>query len=70
MVSNLGKPHFYRVAAGLCVLSPNFTFPPQAIPLFPSDFASVQSADEIAMAPKWKNSIFAAVVIPPIDPNT
>ena len=55
MVPNPGKPHLYHVAARLCVLSPNFTFPPQAIPLFPSDFASVQSADDIAMAPKRKN---------------
>jgi hypothetical protein len=69
-VSNPGKPHLYLVAARLCVLSPNFTFPPQAIPLFPSDFASVQSADEIAMAPKRKNHNSAAVVIPPIDPNS
>jgi hypothetical protein len=36
-VSNPGKPHLYHVAARLCILSPNFTFPPQAIPLFPSD---------------------------------
>jgi hypothetical protein len=69
-VSNPGKPHLYHVAARLYVLSPNFTFPPQAIPLFPSDFASVQSADEIAMAPKQKNQNSAAVVIPPIDPNS
>jgi hypothetical protein len=69
-VSNPGKPHLYHVAARLCVLSPNFTFPPQAIPLFPSDFASVQSADEIAMAPKRKNQNSAVVVIPPIDPNS
>jgi hypothetical protein len=50
-------------------LSPNFTFPPQATPLFPSDFASIQSTGEIAMAPKWKNQNSAAVVIPPINPN-
>jgi hypothetical protein len=68
-VSNPRKPHLYHVAARLCVLSSNFTFPPQAIPLFPSDFSSVQSTDEIAIAPKWKNQISAAIVIPPIDPN-
>jgi hypothetical protein len=68
-VSNPGKPHLYHIAARLYVLSPNFTFPPQAIPLFPSDFTSVQSADEIAMAPKQKNQNSATVVIPPIDPN-
>jgi hypothetical protein len=70
MVSNPGKPHFYHVVARLCVLSPNFTFLPQNIPLFPSDFASVQSTDEIAMAPKQKNQNSVAVVIPPIDPNS
>jgi hypothetical protein len=26
MVSDLGKPHLYHVAARLCILSPNFTF--------------------------------------------
>jgi hypothetical protein len=51
-------------------MSPNFTFPPQAIPLFLSDFASIQSTDEIAMAPKRKNQNSAMVVIPPIDPNS
>jgi hypothetical protein len=69
-VSNTGKPRLYHVAARLCVLSPNFTFPPQAIPLLPSDFASVQSADEIAMAPKRKNQNSVVVVIPPLDPNS
>jgi hypothetical protein len=70
MVPNPGKPHLDHVAARLCVLSPNFTFLPQNIPLFPSDFASVQSTDEIAMAPKRKSQNSAAVVIPPIDPNS
>jgi hypothetical protein len=51
-------------------MSPNFTFPPQTTPLFPSDFALVQSAGEIALAPKRKNQNSAAVVIPPIDPNS
>jgi hypothetical protein len=69
-VSNPGKPHLYHVAARICILRPNFTFPPQAIPLFPFDFASIQSADEIAMAPKRKNQNSAMVVIPPIDPNS
>jgi hypothetical protein len=69
-VPNPGKPHLCHVAARLCVLSPSFTFLPQNIPLFPSDFASVQSADDIAMAPKRKNQNSAAVVIPPIDPNS
>jgi hypothetical protein len=54
----------------LYVLSPNFTFLPQNITLLPSDFASFQSADEIAMAPKRKNQNSAVVVIPPIDPNS
>jgi hypothetical protein len=40
------------------------------IPLFSSGFASVQSADEIAMAPKRKKQNSVAVVIPPIDPNS
>jgi hypothetical protein len=40
-VSNPRKPHLYHVIACLCVLSPNFTFPPQAIPLFLSDFVGV-----------------------------
>jgi hypothetical protein len=64
------KPHLYHVAACLCVLSPNFTSLPPNITLLPSDFASFQSADEIAMAPKRKNQNSAAVVIPPIDPNS
>jgi hypothetical protein len=68
-VLNPGRPHLYHVAARLCVLSPNLTFLLQNIPLFPSDFASVQSADEIAMAPKRKNQNSTAMVIPPIDPN-
>jgi hypothetical protein len=51
-------------------LSPNFTFLPQTTPLFPSDFALVQPAGEIVMAPKRKNQNSAAVVIPPIDPNS
>jgi hypothetical protein len=38
--------------------------------LLPSDFASFQSADEIAMAPKRKNQNSATVVIPPIEPNS
>jgi hypothetical protein len=37
--------------------------------MFPSDFALVRPASEIAMAPKRKNQSSAAVVIPPIDPN-
>jgi hypothetical protein len=69
-VPNPGKSHLYHVVARLCVLSPNFTFLPQNNPLFPSDFASVQSADEIAMAPKRKNQNSAAMVIPSIDPNS
>jgi hypothetical protein len=69
-MSDPGKPHLYHVAASLCVLSPNFTFLPPNIPLLPSDFASVQPTDEIAMAPKRKNQNSAAVVIPPIDPNS
>jgi hypothetical protein len=68
-VSNPGKPHLYHVAARLCILSPNFTFLPPNITLLPSDFASLQSANENAMAPKRKNQNSAAVVIPPIDPN-
>jgi hypothetical protein len=51
-------------------MSPNFTFPPQTTPLFPSDFALGQPAGEIAMAPKRKNHNSDAVVIPPIDPNS
>jgi hypothetical protein len=70
MVSDPGKPHLYHVAARLCVLSPNFTSLPPNITLLPSDFASFQSADEIAMAPKRKNQNSVAVVIPPIDPNS
>jgi hypothetical protein len=69
-VSDPGKSHLYHVAPRLCVLSPNFTFLPSNITLLPSDFASFQSADEIAMAPKRKNQNSAAVVIPPIDPNS
>jgi hypothetical protein len=69
-VSDPGKPHVYHVVARLCVLSPNFTFLPPNITLLPSDFASFQSADEIAMAPKRKNQNYAAVVIPPIGPNS
>jgi hypothetical protein len=38
--------------------------------MFPFDFASAQSTDEIAMAPKQKNQNFATVVIPPIDLNS
>jgi hypothetical protein len=70
MVSDPGKPHLYHVATRLCVLSPNFTLLPPNITLLPSDFASLQSANEIAMAPKRKNQNSAAVVIPPIDPNS
>jgi hypothetical protein len=70
MVSGPGKPHLYHVTARLCVLSPNFTFLPPNIPLLPSNFTFVQSTDEIAMAPKRKNQNSAAVVIPPIDPNS
>jgi hypothetical protein len=51
-------------------MSPNFTFPLQNTHLFPSDFALVRSADEIAMAPKRKSQNSTAVVIPPIDPNS
>jgi hypothetical protein len=69
-VPNLGKPHLYHVAMRFWVLSPNFTFPPQTTPLFSSDFALVQPAGEIVMAPKRKNQNSAAVVIPPIDPNS
>jgi hypothetical protein len=69
-VPNSGKPHLYHVAARLCILSPNFTFLPQNIPLFSSDFTSIQSTNEIAMAPKRKNQSSAAVVIPPIDLNS
>jgi hypothetical protein len=69
MVSNPRKPHLYHIAARLCVLSPNFTFLPPNITLLPSDFATLQSANEIAMAPKRKNQNSAAVVIPLIDPN-
>jgi hypothetical protein len=70
MVPDPGKPHLYHVAARLCVLSPNFTFLPPNITLLPSNFISLQSVNEIAMAPKWKNQNSAAVVIPPIDPNS
>jgi hypothetical protein len=69
-VPNPGKPHLYLVAARLCIMSPNLPFLPQNIPLLSSDFTSVQSTDEIAMAPKRKNQNSAAVVIPPIDPNS
>jgi hypothetical protein len=69
-VPNLGKPHLYHIAARLWVLSPNFILPPQATPLLPSDFASVQSAGEIVMAPKRKNQNSVVVVIPPIEPNS
>jgi hypothetical protein len=69
-MSNPGKPHLYHVVARLCILSPNFTFLPQNIPLFSSDFTSVQSTDETVMAPKRKNQNSAVVVIPPIDPNS
>jgi hypothetical protein len=69
-VPNPGKPQLYHVAARFWVLSPNFTFPPQTTPMFPYDFALVQSTGEIVMAPKRKNQNFAAVVIPPIDPNS
>jgi hypothetical protein len=69
-VSDPGKPHLYHVAAHLCILSPTFTFLPPNITLLPSDFAFLQSADEIVMAPKRKNQNYAAVVIPPIDPNS
>jgi hypothetical protein len=69
MVSDPGKPHLYHVATHLCVLSPNFTLLPPNIALLPFDFASLQSANEIAMAPKRKNQNSAVVVIPPIDPN-
>jgi hypothetical protein len=68
-VSDPGKPHLYHFLACLYVLSPNFIFLPPNITLLPSDFASFQSADEIAMAPKRKNQNYAVVVIPPIDPN-
>jgi hypothetical protein len=70
MVSDLGKPHLYHVTTRLCVLSPNFILLPSNITLLPSDFASLQSASVIAMAPKRKNQNSAAVVIPPIDPNS
>jgi hypothetical protein len=70
MVPNPGKPHLHHVVARLYILSSKFTFLPQNIPLFSSDFAFVQSADEIAMAPKRKNQNSAAVVIPPINPNS
>jgi hypothetical protein len=69
-MSDPGKPHLYHVATRLCVLSPNFTFLPPNITLLPSIFSSLQSANEIAMAPKRKNQNSAAVVIPPIDPNS
>jgi hypothetical protein len=69
-VSDPGKPHLYHVVARLCILSPNFTFLPPNITLLSSDFASLQSASEIAMAPKRKNQNSAVVVIPPIDPNS
>jgi hypothetical protein len=69
-VSDPGKPHLYHVVARLCILSPNFTFLPPNITLLPSNFASLQSADEIAMAPKRKNQNYDVVVIPPIDPNS
>jgi hypothetical protein len=70
MVSDPGKPHLYHVVARLCVLSPNFTFLPPNITLLPSDFASLQSTNEIVMAPKRKNQYSAEVVIPRIDPNS
>jgi hypothetical protein len=69
-VSDLGKPHLYHVTTRLCVLSSNFTLLPPNITLLPSDFASLQSANKIAMAPKQKNQNSAAMVIPPIDPNS
>jgi hypothetical protein len=69
-VSDPKKPHLHHVAARLCVLSPNFTFMPPITTLLPFDFASLQSTNEIAMAPKRKNQNSAAVVIPPIDPNS
>ena len=40
------------------------------ITLLPSYFASLQSANEIAMAPKRKNQNSVAVLIPPIDSNS
>jgi hypothetical protein len=43
---------------------------PPNIPPFPFGFAFVQSADEIAMAPKRKNQNSGVVLIPPIDPNS
>jgi hypothetical protein len=38
--------------------------------LFPFDLAFAQFADEIEMAPKRKSQNSAAVIIPPIDPNS
>jgi hypothetical protein len=67
-VSNPGKPHLYHIAARLCILSPNLTFCLRT-PSVSFDFASAQSANEIAMAPKQKSQNSAAMVIPPIDPN-
>jgi hypothetical protein len=69
-VSDPRKPHLYHVAARLYVLSPSLTFFASEHPLFPFDFASAQSTDEIAMAPKRKNQNSAAAVIPPIDLNS
>jgi hypothetical protein len=69
-MSDPGKPHLYHVVARLCVLSPNFTFLPPITTLLPSNFASLQSANEIVMAPKQKNQNSVVVVIPPIDPNS
>jgi hypothetical protein len=69
-VCDPGKPHLYHVVARLCVLSPNFTFLPPNITLLPSNFASLQSANKIAMAPKRKNQNSIAVLIPPIDSNS
>jgi hypothetical protein len=68
-VSGSGKPHLCHVAARLCILSPSLTFASEP-PLFPFDFASAQSADEIAMVPKRKNQNSIAAVIPPIDLNS
>ena len=68
-VSDPGKPHLYHVAARLYYLSPSLTFASEP-PLFPFDFASAQSADDIAMAPKRKNQNSIAAVIPPIDLNS
>jgi hypothetical protein len=69
-VSGPGKPHLSHVVARLCALSPSLTFFASKHPLFPFDFASVQSTDEISMAPKRKNQNSVAVVIPPINPNS